>query len=142
MIAGVVGSLGLLLAGLFADLEPPPPVGELVPATVVAVEPGPSGRGASALLRVDARDGPALCGIDRAGFPGERLPPLDARMIVDYTPARCVPAPVSKELPRWVLLTAGGGGLALMAVYLWWARPITWGRFWSAWTRGYIGANR
>jgi hypothetical protein len=138
-IGGVMASTALLLAGLFADLGPPPPAGELVPGTVVSVEDDPSGRGAVALLRVDAADGPVFCGIDRKVFPGGHVPPPQTRMTVDYTPTACAPAPVSRELPRWLLLSMGGGGLALMVAYLRRAGPITWHRFMAAWSRGYVG---
>ncbi|SCG59112.1 hypothetical protein [Micromonospora humi] len=141
-MAGVMASTALLLAGLFADLGPPPPAGELVPGTVLALEQDSAGRPAVALLRVDATDGPVFCGIDRTAFPGEHLPRLNTQMTVDYTPTHCAPAPVSRELPRWLLLTTGGGGLALMVLYLRRAGPITVGRFMAAWTRGGIGRGR
>lgn len=134
-----MASTALLLAGLFADLGPPPPAGELVPGTVVSVEADRSGRPALALVRIDAIDGPVFCGIDRKAFPGEHVPPPQTRMTVDYTPTACAPAPVSRELPRWLLLSMGGGGLALMVAYLRRAGPITRDRFMEAWTRGYIG---
>ncbi|GGO04920.1 hypothetical protein [Micromonospora parathelypteridis] len=92
-----------------------------------------------ALLQVEASDGPVFCGIDRKSFPGQRVPPLQTRMTVDYTPNACAPAPVSRALPRWLLLSIGGGGLALMVAYLRRAGPVTWDRFVGAWTRGYIG---
>ncbi|GIJ37071.1 hypothetical protein [Micromonospora andamanensis] len=132
-------STALLLAGLFADLGPPPPAGELVPGTVVSVEADRSGRPVSALLSIDSSDGPVYCGIHREAFPGAHIPPPQTRLTVDYTPPACAPAPVSRELPRWLLLSTGGGGLALMAAYLRRARPITWGRFMESWSRGYIG---
>ncbi|GIF72826.1 hypothetical protein [Asanoa siamensis] len=142
VIVGVVASTGFLLAGLFADLGPPPPSGELVTGTVVAVEPGNSGRASSALLRIDTIDGPAFCGIDRTAFPEERVPATETRMTLDYTRTGCAPAPVSQELPRWLLLLIGGGGLLLMAAYLWSVGPITLSRFTAAWTRGYFGRRR
>ncbi|MFC7545140.1 hypothetical protein [Plantactinospora sp. GCM10030261] len=138
-IFGVVVSTALLLAGLFADLEPPAPVGELVPGTVVSVEADRGGQPAMALVRVEVPGGPVFCGIDRESFPGKRLPPPLTQMTVDYQPTSCAPAPVSRELPRWLLLSVGGGGLLLMGAYLRRVGPINWGRFMEAWIRGYIG---
>ncbi|MEH0934322.1 hypothetical protein [Micromonospora psammae] len=135
-IVGVVASTGLLLAGLFADLGPPPQAGELVPGTVVSVETDRGGLPATALLGIETVDGPVLCGIGRTAFPGGQVPPPGTRMTVDHTPTTCAPAPVSRELPRWLLLPTGGGGLALMVAYLWLAGPITWARFMPGWTRG------
>ncbi|GAB3852440.1 hypothetical protein GCM10029963_42000 [Micromonospora andamanensis] len=89
-IFGVMTSTALLLAGLFADLGPPPPAGELVPGTVVSVEADRSGRPVSALLSIDSSDGPVYCGIHREAFPGAHIPPPQTRLTVDYTPP---PAP-------------------------------------------------
>ncbi|MEU7801434.1 hypothetical protein AB0B10_19390 [Micromonospora arborensis] len=106
---------------------------------MVSVETDHSGRPAVALLQIDASDGPVLCGIDRKSFSEQHVPPLQTRMIVDYRPTACAPAPVSRALPRWLFLSIGGGGLALMVAYLRRAGPITWDRFVGAWARGYIG---
>ncbi|WP_433393583.1 hypothetical protein [Micromonospora sp. KLBMP9576] len=118
-IAAIVPCLLMLLVGLFDDFGPPPPVGKLVPGTVIAVQRDSSGRGVSALLSVDTADGRVTCGIDRAAFPGERVPPLHTQVTVDHTPAACALPPVSQELPRWSILAMGGGGLALMIFWLW-----------------------
>jgi hypothetical protein len=114
-LAFVVPCTFLLLIGLFTDPNPPRPVGELVPATVVAVEAGSGVRGAYAVVRVDSSDGSVICGIDGKDFPNERLPAPDTQMTVDYTPGSCAPPPVSQEIPRWVLATMGGGGLVCIA---------------------------
>ena len=104
----------MLLAGLFADRELPPPVGELVPGTVVAVEADSSGRPAVALVWVDTAEGRVFCGINLKDISGERSPALHTQLTVDYTPTACAPAPVSREVPRWVLVAMGGGGLVLI----------------------------
>lgn len=138
---GVVLSVSFLLAGLFADLGPPKPVGELVRGTVLAVQPDGDGRPATVLVRVDAPGGPVLCGMGRPAFTDGRLPAAQEQITVDYTPAGCAPEPVSEKLPRWFFLTFGVGGVVLLAVYFWLVGPITYDRFVDAWTRGYFGSN-
>lgn len=128
-LAFIVPCTGILLAGLFADREPPPPVGELVPGTVVAIEADSSGRAAVALVHVDTSDGPVFCGINRRDFPDKRLPAPQTQLTVDYTPTGCAPAPVSEELPRWVLVAMGGGGLVLLGVLFMSNRRFGRGRF-------------
>ncbi|SCL21511.1 hypothetical protein GA0074692_1193 [Micromonospora pallida] len=69
-------------------------------------------------MRADTADGPVICGIDQAAFPDRRLPALHAELTVDYHPTGCAPAPVSQALPRWVMIALGGGGAALMVLWL------------------------
>lgn len=140
-ILGLVLSVSSLLIGLFAGLEPPPPVGELLAGTVLAARPASDGRPAAALVRIEPSDGPVICGIDRAAFPGRRLPEPGTQIMVDYTPPDCALAPESEEMSRGAFLTLGGGGLALLAGYLWLVGPITRGRFYDAWARGYLGGS-
>lgn len=118
-LAGLLPSLVMLLAGIFGDFGPPPPVGDLLPATVVGIEPGPTGRPARAVLQVDTAGGPVICAIERDSFPERQLPPPQQRITVDHTPTGCAPPPVSKQLPRGAVITMGAGGLALMVFWLW-----------------------
>lgn len=108
-----------VFAGATDDREPPPPNGVLMPATVIAAEPAAGSRDAYVLVRVDTVDGPTICGIDSRSFPDRRLPSLDHELTVDYTSARCTPAPVNAELPRWLIITMGAGGLAMSLLWLW-----------------------
>ncbi|MEU8166508.1 hypothetical protein AB0B97_08315 [Micromonospora sp. NPDC049004] len=109
----------LILLGVTDDREPPPPVGVLLPATVIAVEPAQTADGPYVLLRVNPVDGPTTCGIYERSFPDRRLPPLDERLTVDYTPARCMPKPVNTEMPRNVIVAMGAIGLTVSLLWLW-----------------------
>ncbi|MGK5737335.1 hypothetical protein [Micromonospora sp. URMC 103] len=117
-LSGLVASLLILLVGAFSDLGPPPPAGELLDGTVIAVERDSSGQPMMALVQVDTGSGPAICGIDRTAFAGQRLPAPHTELTVDYQPVGCALPPVSRQLPRWVILTFGGVGAALMALWL------------------------
>ncbi|MET8281364.1 hypothetical protein [Micromonospora sp. NPDC005174] len=109
----------LILMGITDDREPPPPVGVLLPATVIAVEPAQTAHDPYVLVRVDTVDGPTICGIYDKSFPDRRLPALHQRLTVDYTPARCMPEPVNTELPRGVIVAMGAVGLAVSLLWLW-----------------------
>ncbi|MEU7925993.1 hypothetical protein [Micromonospora sp. NPDC049107] len=108
----------LILLGVTDDREPPPPVGVLTPATVIAVEPARTADGPYVLLRVDAVDGPTTCGIYERSFPDRRLPPLHQQLTIDYTPSRCMPEPVNTELSRGVVVAMGTIGLAVSLLWL------------------------
>jgi hypothetical protein len=117
-IAGLMPSIFLVLFGIFSDPSPPPPVGEVVGATVIS--PQREGRPESAtLVAVESSDGPVICGIDRSEFDDRGVPTPGTRITVDYTPGDCTLAPVSDEVPRWALVVAGVGGIALMSFWLW-----------------------
>ncbi len=118
-VAGLFASLLILAAGIFADLGPPSPTGELRPATVISIEQDSIGRPFVALVRVDTPDGAVVCGLRSSQFDGGRLPGLHSDLTVDYWATGCAPAPVSRELPREGILTIGVGGTALMAFWLW-----------------------
>ncbi|NES28065.1 hypothetical protein GCE86_09065 [Micromonospora terminaliae] len=117
-ISGLVASVLILLAGLFSDLGPPPPAGQLLRGTVIAVQRDSGGHIVTALVQADTEGGPVICGIDRAAFGGQRLPALHAELTVDYQPMGCALPPVSRQLPRWAILALGGIGAALMVLWL------------------------
>ncbi|MEV1290047.1 hypothetical protein [Micromonospora sp. NPDC049679] len=116
-ISGLVASLLILLVGVFSDLGPPPPAGELLRGTVIAVERDSRGQ-LAALVQVDAEGGPVICGIDAAAFAGQRIPAPHTEMTVDYQPTGCALPPASRQLPRWGILALGGIGAALMVLWL------------------------
>ncbi|MFI6763420.1 hypothetical protein ACIBF5_30225 [Micromonospora sp. NPDC050417] len=140
MIVFSVLSPTFLLIGIFTSPTPPVPAGELLPGTVVAVEP--LGDSATVLIQVETVDGPVFCGIGSRDFPKGQAPGQGELLTVDYQPAGCAPPPDSDQLPRWFYPVLGGLGTILTVVYLWLVWPITYDAFVAAWVGGYIGGRR
>ena len=97
----------MVVFGIVSDFAPPARVGELRPATVLAVQP-------YVVVRVDTDAGPVDCALAEG-------PPLArfSRTTVDYGPTGCYRPPVSEQLSRSEVLALGIGGMLLMSFWLW-----------------------
>lgn len=105
---GIIISVSFLLVGLFADLEPSPPDGELVPATVQIVVPDGLGEPYYVSVRAITSQGTVNCSMGKSQFPDGVLPPLNARITVDWTPGYCDTHVPVEQLPRWFFFLVAG----------------------------------
>jgi hypothetical protein len=109
---GSVLTIGSLLVGLFAGLEPVPPAGEVVTGTVHTVVPDGLGQPYYVAVRATTSHGPVNCSMGTSAFPGGVLPTLDARIPIAWTPDHCTSGEPSEQLPRWLFfLVAGAAGV-------------------------------
>src|SRR5689334_7067231 len=83
-LLGAILTVSFLLVGLFADLEPASPDGELVTATVSTVVPDALGRPSFVAVRAVTSQGAVTCSMGRTSFPDEVLPVLGAQFPVDW----------------------------------------------------------
>ena len=113
IVPGVVLTVSFLLVGLFSDLKPSPPAGELVTATVYTVVPDSLGRPYYVAVRAVTSRGTVTCSMGRSAFPDGVLPPLDARIPVDWTPEYCAWGEPAEQLPRWFFFLVAGVAGAL-----------------------------
>ncbi|MEV6302216.1 hypothetical protein AB0M02_22560 [Actinoplanes sp. NPDC051861] len=107
-LLGVVLTVSFLLVGLFDDLEPSPPDGELVDATVYTVVPDSLGRPYYVAVRAVTSKGAVSCSLGKTSFPDGVLPPLNARIPLDWTPEYCTRYDPADQLPRWFFFTVAG----------------------------------
>jgi hypothetical protein len=120
---GIILTVSALLVGLFDDLEPRLPDGELVTATVDTVVPDVHGRPDYVAVRAVTSHGPVTCSMGSNAFPGGVLPALGARIPVDWTPEYCAWGVPDEQLPRWSFFLFAGVTGTLTGAWLLRRRP-------------------
>ncbi|BEL04059.1 hypothetical protein Q0Z83_022500 [Actinoplanes sichuanensis] len=118
VVCGVVLTVGFLLVGLFKDLAPSPPRGELVPAMVEVVVPDGLGTPYYVSVRAVTSRGTVNCSMGKSQFPDGVLPPLDARIQVDWTPGYCDTYVPVEQAPRWFFFLVSGIAGTVTGSYL------------------------
>lgn len=118
VLLGVVLTVSFLLVGLFDDLEPSPPDGELVTATVQTVVPDALGYPYYVSVRAVTAQGTVNCSMGKSQFPDGGLPPLNAQITVDWTSGYCASYEPAEQLPRWFFFLVAGIAGTLTGWYL------------------------
>ncbi|GLW31776.1 hypothetical protein [Actinoplanes regularis] len=109
---GTVLTVSFSLIGLFADLEPVPPPGEVVTGTVYTVVPDALGQPNYVAVRAATSQGPVTCSLGKSAFPEGVQPTVNAQIPIEWTPDHCASGEPSEQLPRWFFfLVAGGAGV-------------------------------
>jgi hypothetical protein len=107
-LLGIVLTVSFLLVGLFDDLEPSPPRGELVTATVYTVVPDALGHPYYVAVRAITSQGAVTCSMGKTSFPDGALPLLNAQFPVDWTPEYCALYEPAEQPPRWSFFLVAG----------------------------------
>lgn len=118
VVCCAVLSVSFLLIGLFDDLEPSPPKGELVPATVQVVVPDGLGTPYYVSVRAVTSRGTVNCSMGKSQFPDGVLPPLEAQIQIDWTPEYCDSYVPVEQVPRWFFFLVSGVAGTLLGGYL------------------------
>ncbi|GIF42785.1 hypothetical protein [Actinoplanes xinjiangensis] len=101
-------TVSFLLVGLFGDLEPSPPDGELVTAIADTVVPDSLGHLYYVSVRAATSQGRVTCSMGKSAFSDGVLPPLDAQIPIDWTPESCSWGEPAEQLPRWFFFLVAG----------------------------------